>query len=111
MKPIPKVGDEIYVGSSMSISNGSSDVVGGMAKVSSVDINERLGKDHVNGVMVSVEEHPGHGYNWHMLSEEQAELKKRFGKKRAYPDPDIDTPWIESGDIVNGKEWTGPPVW
>jgi hypothetical protein len=37
---------------------------------------------------VTVKEHPGRGYNWKWLVEEQGDLKKEFGKKRARPDPD-----------------------
>ena len=34
------------------------------------------------------------GYNWtQIIGPEQAELKKEYGKQKAHPDPDIDTPW------------------
>lgn len=107
----PKIGDQIYVRSSFSISNGSSDVVGGLAEVVEVTENESLPVGHFNRVFVSVKEHPGHSYNWRSLEKEQEKLKAEFGDKRAYPDPDIDTPWIEDGDIVNGQVYHGPPIW
>jgi hypothetical protein len=104
---IPKIGDTIYVDSSCSISNGSSDVMGGLATVTKV---EKL-KGIDDTVFVSVKEHPGHGYNWDSLAERQAELKKEFGQKRAYPDPDEDRPWIEDGDLVDGHVYHGPAQW
>ena len=84
----------------MSISNGSSDVVGGLATISCV---EQKG----GYVWVTVKEHPNRTHNWEMLQKEQAKLKKEFGKRKAYPDPDIDTPWIEPGDTVDGVEYIG----
>ena len=105
----PKVGDEIYVSSHFSISNGSSDCVGGLAKVVKVSSGISGGD---SCLFVDVKEHPGHSYNWsQILSKEQDKLKKEFGKNRAYPDPDIDTPWIEDGDIVNGEVYHGKPIW
>lgn len=103
-KTVPEVGDKIYVDSSFSISNGSSDVVGGLATVTKVDKEDY-------GIFVSVKEHPGHSYNWEILAENQNELRKEFGSKKAYPDPDIDTPWIEDGDAVNGHVYHGPDIW
>ena len=97
---LPKVGQKIYVDSKMSISNGSSDVVGGLATISCV---EQKG----GYVWVTVKEHPNRTHNWEMLQKEQAKLKKEFGKRKAYPDPDIDTPWIEPGDTVDGVEYIG----
>ena len=46
-----------------------------------------------------------------MLIEEQTELSKLYKGDTAHPDPDIDTPWIEEGDIVNGKVYKGNPIW
>jgi hypothetical protein len=105
--PVPKVGDKIYVESHFYISRGSDDVTGGLATVTRVDRTyEKYGN-----LFVEVAEHPGHSYNWIMLAEEQEKLKKEFGNKLAYPSPDIDTPWIEPGDIVNGVVYNGPPIW
>jgi len=108
---IPKVGDTIYVESHMYISRGSDDVVGGKATVRSVEVSKSLPKGDTNSIFVSVVEHPGHSYNWYHLSKEQDKLKKQFGNKKAYPDPDIDTPWIEDGDIVDGEVYRGKPIW
>lgn len=107
-KPI-KVGDTIYVDSHFYISHGSDDVVGGKATVDEV-------MEGISGgekcIFVCVKEHPGVRYNWtQYLSKEQDKLKKEFGDKGAHPQPDIDTPWIEDGDTVNGKEYHGDPIW
>ena len=102
----PKIGDEIYIRTSLHISRGSDDVIGGLGKISKVK------KGYAEGEwFVEVKEVPGHGYNYNLLMEEQERLEKEFGKNRAHPSPDIDTPWIEEGDIVNGKEYHGPPIW
>ncbi len=101
---IPKVGDTIYVDSSMSISHGSDDFVGGKATVSHVETK-------YGNVWVSIKERPGHSYTWGFLSEKQDFLKKEFGNKKSYADPDIDTPWIEEGDWVDGQRYHGPPIW
>lgn len=63
---IPKPKDKIYVNSSMSISNGSRDVVGGKATV----VRTSGDKDCI---FVEVAEHPGHSYNWtQILSKDQS---------------------------------------
>lgn len=100
MKNLPKVGDEIYIPSAFYISRGSDDVVGGLATVSKI-------KDG----FVSIQEFPGKSYSWKYLSERQDDLRTKFGDKRAYADPDIDTPWIEKGDIVDGEICDGEPIW
>jgi hypothetical protein len=100
MKTNVKVGQKIYVESAFHISNGSADVVGGLATVTEVKEDISAGKP---ALFVSVKEHPGTAYNWEILSEKQENLKNRFGTSKAHPDPDVDTPWIEDGDIVGGK--------
>lgn len=110
MKLLEK-GDKMYVRGSMSISNGSNDVAGGLATIKEVSINERLGVEHMNGIFVTFEELPGHGYNYKSLMKNQEELKELYKDDIAHPDPDIDTPWIEEGDIVNGKIYKGGPIW
>lgn len=103
-----KVGDKIYIRGSISISNGSSDVAGGIATVSNVRMGISAGKPTP---FIEVKELPGHSYNWDMLSKEQEKLKARYGKDKAKPDPDIDRPWIQSGDTVNGEVYKGGDVW
>jgi hypothetical protein len=108
---IPKKGDKIYVPTSLHISRGSDDVQGGLATIESVEISEHLPAGHYNSIMVSVKEVPGVGYNYTHLLEIQEKLAKEFGENAAYPDPDVDTPWIEEGDIVDGKPYNGSPIW
>jgi len=107
----PKIGDTIYVNSSFYISHGSDDFCGGKCTINRIEYNEKLGKDHCNYCMVGIKERPGTMYNYKSLLDQQKELKKQFGNNVGHPDPDIDTPWIEDGDIVNGKVYHGPDVW
>jgi hypothetical protein len=95
----------------MSISNGSNDMCGGLATIKEFKISDTLPEGHFNSVMVSVEEIPGRSFNYLSLLEQQDKLKERFGKNKAYPDPDIDTPWIQSGNYVNGSKYVGPDIW
>lgn len=104
-------GDKMYVGGSCSISNGSDDVAGGLATIKEIEINERLGAGHMNGIFVTFEELPGHSYNYKGLLEEQERLSKEYKDRIAHPDPDVDTPWIEQGDIVNGEIYKGKSIW
>lgn len=108
---LPSKGDKIYIPSSYHISSGSDDVQGGVATIDTIKVNTDLPKDHYNSVFVSVEKVPGHGFNYQYLLEQQDELKKQFKDKIARPDPDIDTPWIQEGDWVDGKKYHGPDVW
>lgn len=106
---VPEVGDKIYVSTHLSICNGSSDVWGGIATVTSVE-------DSISGgescKFVRVKEHPGHCYNWtQVLARDQEELKKQYGDALAEACPDEDRPWIEDGDFVDGKVYHGKPIW
>lgn len=106
---IPEVGDKIYVNSSFSISHGSDDFTGGRATVKRV--YKSMSGGDADCLFVEIEE-GNRSYNWtQILSEKQKELRKEFGKRKAHPSPDIDTPWIEPGDMVNGKIYNGPSIW
>ena len=107
----PQVGDKIYVGSSFYISHGSDDFAGGICTISSIEYSDSLDEDHCNYCMIGIKERPGYLHNYKSLMEKQKELKKTYGKQKGHPDPDIDTPWLEEGDWVNGKEYKGPPQW
>jgi len=105
----PEVGDKIYVNSSFSISHGSDDFTGGLATVKRV--YKSMSGGDPNCIFVDIVE-GNRSYNWtQFLADDQAELKKEFGRRKAHPSPDIDTPWIEPGDTVNGQVYKGPPVW
>src|SRR5688572_14579213 len=106
-----KEGDQMYIPSAMYISRGSEDRVGGLATIKKIDVDKNLGSEHPNGVFVTFEEFPNSSFNYKYLLEQQEELKSKFGDKKAYPDPDVDTPWIQPGDIVNGQTYNGPDIW
>jgi hypothetical protein len=50
-------------------------------------------------------------YNWDIIGLGQAKLRKEYKGQKAHPAPDIDTPWIEEGDTVNGEVHHGPSIW
>ncbi len=79
------VGSQIYVPTSLYLSHGADDFQGGLCKVSEVKAGISAGEE---ATFVSVEERPGHSYNWAYLEPKQAELRERFGTDRGYPDPD-----------------------
>lgn len=85
--PLPKVGDDIYVGTALHLSHGRDDFQGGLCKVIDVKEETSAGKPvH----FVTVEEQPRTSYNWKILAEQQDKMKKRYGKDRGYKDPDCD---------------------
>lgn len=107
----PKIGAKIYVDSSFYISHGSDDFAGGKCTISSIEYSDHLNEDDCNYCMIGIKERPGYSYNYKILLEEQAELKKEYGNQVGHPDPDIDTPWITDGDTVDGKVYHGPDIW
>jgi hypothetical protein len=79
--PKPKVGDTIYVDTRMYIDHGEDDMQGGRATISKVNVGKY-------GTFVEVKELPNDSFNYYLLMEDQAKLKKEFGRRKAYPDPD-----------------------
>lgn len=108
---LPEIGSKLYVQGSMSISNGSTDVQGGLATIESFEFSDHLPTDHFNYVMVKFKEIHHTQYNLRMLLEKQEKLKEKYQDQIAKPDPDEDRPWIESGDMVNGKRYVGKDIW
>lgn len=109
---LPKIGDVLYIPGSYHISRGEDDVDGGLATISHVEVSKHLSITHINAVMVKFKElSQASSYNYKMLLEKQEELKEEYGNRIAKPNPDINTPWIEEGDIVNGSVYTGNPIW
>ena len=91
---VPKIGDKIYVDTSLYVYRGADDVIGGLATVTEVTNGWNLGK-----VMhlVYVQEHPSKGYNWEFLAPKQNELKKEFGRKMAHAEPDLSPEFNDQG--------------
>jgi len=89
VKRIPKVGEKIYVPTSLYVYRGADDFEGGIATISSVEIDKyELGPKHPNYCFVSIEERPGTNYNWAILERDQENLKEQYGDQIAHPDPD-----------------------
>lgn len=110
---IPEVGDTVYVPTSLHLSRGSDDFIGGLATVTWVGEGKSAGK---MVTFVEVAEKPGSRFNWaEYLEPNQETFRLRYGEQRAHPDPDEDRPWIEEGDTVfdeNGPRiHKGSPIW
>ncbi|MBU4501352.1 MAG: hypothetical protein KKA79_02075 [Nanoarchaeota archaeon] len=77
---LPKIGNDIYVPTSLHLYRGKDDFLGGLCKIVKIE------EDYLT--MVGVEERPGVMYNWEYLKENQKEWKKEYRKRRGTPDPD-----------------------
>lgn len=94
----PQIGQKIYIPSSRYISHGRDDIAGGLATITEVKEGGSACK-----WFVSVAEVPGVSYNYEILMELQAELKKEFGEQRGHPDPD----WSADSNPPNNG-WDDP---
>lgn len=106
-----KIGDRLYIGNSFHLSRGSDDVSGGLATINEIKFNDKLPLDHCNYTMVGFKEVPGTLYNLNYLLENQEKWKIEFAGCEARLEPDIDRPWIEDGDIVDGEIYRGEDIW
>lgn len=77
----PKIGQEVYVDSSLYLTHGVDDFMGGLCKISSVHF---IG----NTYEIAVAEDPDVYSSWTELEKEQGALKKKFGIKRGHKRPD-----------------------
>lgn len=93
----PKIGNDIYIDTSIYVSHGKDDFHGGLCKIIKINKNSILPVDSDNYIMICVEENPGHSYNWNYLIENQEKWKIKFGETRGYQDPDdrlqFNIPW------------------
>ncbi len=87
-QPIHKVGDQIYIGTSLHIDRGEDDVHGGIATIKSFEIKD-YPNNPINNISVDFEEISGHKYNYQILLQSQDKWKQEFGEGRAYNDPDV----------------------
>lgn len=79
--PAPRLGDDVYIPSSLYLTHGADDFRGGLCRI--VEIHE-----HDAGPFVEVEEDPGAQHNWRYLMEHQDEWREQYGDQRGRPDPD-----------------------
>ena len=83
---IPKVGEYIYTNTRMSLDHGWDDVCGGVSTVSKV--YQHMSGGNAECVFVEISQHERGCNLTQYLFFEQVRLKKEFGEKFAYPDPD-----------------------
>lgn len=101
---LPKEGDKIYVHSSLYISHGLDNFVGGKCTISKIKVDYDLPEDSENRIMIGIKERPGYLYNYKLLLKEQDELKKEFGELKGHQDP-IENGWDEGcGIYIDPKE-------
>jgi hypothetical protein len=81
MQYIPKVGDDVYVDTSLFVTHGEDDFIGGLCKVCSVS-------NAGESLSIEVEEDKGASYLWSYLKELQESLKLKFGTERGHKKPD-----------------------
>ena len=84
----PKVGQKIYVPTSLYLSHGRDDFSGGLATIKSVKNDTKSDILDYNRIFVEIKERPNHGYNWNYLLENQTKWKKEYAGKIAKADPD-----------------------
>lgn len=107
----PKIGDKIYIPTQLHISRGEDDIAGGLAEIDRIEISKHLPENHYNGIMVGFKGfNKAHSWNYNYLLENQDEWSKEYGNQIAKPDPDINTPWIQDGDYVNGSIYHGKDI-
>ncbi|HVS74552.1 MAG TPA: hypothetical protein VHE23_03915 [Candidatus Acidoferrales bacterium] len=78
-------GDVIYVGTALYLSHGRDDFCGGLAEVLEVKAGLSAG---ASSVFVRLAQEPDTLHNWPYLAAKQKEVRERFGKNWAHPDPD-----------------------
>lgn len=81
----PKVGDEVYIPTSLYLSHGADDFEGGLCEVIEVKPGLSAGEDTT---YIRVKERSFTQYNWKFLAEKQKEYKETYGDRRGHADPD-----------------------
>lgn len=90
-----KVGDDVYVSTSLFISHGEDDFHGGLCKVTSVKPGISGGQP---ALFFTVAERAGWEMNWEIYATYQDHLKARYGEERGYMDPDEVSNYEDGGD-------------
>jgi len=83
---LPKIGQIVYVPTSLYISHGRDDFRGGVCTISRITDDTSAGKPVP---FVEVEERLGHRYNWQYLSENQKKWKSECGNQKGREDSDF----------------------
>jgi hypothetical protein len=82
---MPKVGDDIYLGTELYLGHGRDDFDGGLCRIVKITSGISAGK---KTPFVEVKERPNHEYNLEYLLENQEEWKKEYGRRRGKACPD-----------------------
>jgi hypothetical protein len=85
----PKIGDKIYVPSSYYCYRGEDDFAGGLATIAKIEYSDHLPEDHINYIMVGIENRPQAMYNYRILMRDQVELEEEYKDSVAHPCPDM----------------------
>lgn len=85
--PVP--GEDICVPTSLYLSRGADDFMGGLCQIAKVIRNDDCPNEY-NRLFVTIVERPGHQYNWLPLIEGESKNLETYGDRRGYPDPDLD---------------------
>ncbi len=92
--PMPQIGQDVYIPTSLYLYHGVDDFSGGLCRIIGI-------KEDMSGgrkiPFVEVDERRSHWYNWEILMEQQEELRKRHGNRRGYPDPDYRSEFNDMG--------------
>jgi len=94
-----KVGDSIYIPTSLYLSHGEDDFDGGLCKI--IEIGEKFGWKWIR-----VKENPSSQHSYDYLLEGQEKWKKEYGNRKGKRSPDYSPQfncWAAPGDIVDGK--------
>lgn len=109
---LPKIGDKVYLPSQYYISRGEDDIEGGIAEIDRIIISENLPLHHYNAIMIGFKGFDkARSWNYRYILENQKDWCKSYKGKFAHHSPDINTPWITKGDLVDGVVYNGPNIY
>jgi hypothetical protein len=91
-----RLGERIYIPDVSSFDKEEMSILGGLATID--DVHRNYGD-----LFITIEELPGHHFNYRVLMEQQAALQKRFGKRSARFDQ-VETNWSLVGFLQGVKD-------